>query len=211
MRQASGTDRTQPPSAVALEVDRLAAEVAAIGEQIGLPCIAASADIGSPSPIRDSNGKPFAGSLFKWVDPGLRYWEDRGFALRSYFIHAVRVCSEPIYYHHGRLASWRETHALDAINAQGPSERFGVGAAIIAPAYMPAGVMGAVVWATADAEFNVESVFQQHATPLHGIIAHRYSASVATVFQTLRRPCSRPLSQREGSPRSERPFWAEAV
>lgn len=154
---------------MALEIDRLAAEVAAIGARIGLPCIAASADIGSPAPIRDSHGKPFAGQLFKWVDPDLRYWEDRGFALRSYFIHAVRVCSEPIFYHHGRLASWRETHALDAINAQGPSEKFGVGAAIIAPAYLPAGVIGAVVWATADTEFDIEPVFHKRATQLQAL------------------------------------------
>ena len=169
MSQASGTDRRDEQSAIALEIDRLAAQVAAIGAEIGLPCIAASADIGSPAPIRDSKGTPFAGALFKWVNPDLRYWEDRGFALRSYFIQAVRVCSEPIHYHHGRLASWRETHALDAINAQGPSERFGVGAAIIVPAYLPAGVIGAVVWATADANFDVESVFHQRATQLHAL------------------------------------------
>lgn len=176
IQQASGTERDENERKIALAVDALALRVEAKGREIGLPCIAASADIGSPAPIRDSNGKPFAGSLFKWVDPGLRYWEDRGFALRSYFIHAVRVCSEPIFYHHGKLGTWRSTHALDGVNAQGPTEGFGVGAAIIVPAYLPAGVIGAVVWATADPEFDVERVFNAHAGALH-VLALQFVAT----------------------------------
>jgi len=162
--------------ALALEVDRLAARVQEMGETIGLPCIAASADIGSPEPILNSHGQPFAESLFRWVDPDLRYWEDRGFALRSFFIHAVRVCSEPFYYAHGRLASWRANAALNAMNKIGPDARFGVGAAIIAPAYLPGGVIGAVVWATADAHFEVETMFTTHAPALHALALHFVAA-----------------------------------
>ena len=169
MPQASGTDRDAKPNPIALEIDRLAALVESKGGEIGLPCVAASADIGSPSPIRDSSGRPYAGALFKWVDPDLRYWEDRGFALRSYFIHAVRVCSEPMFYSHGKLATWRDTHVLDALNEKGPAERFSVGAAIISPAYLPGGVIGAVVWATADADFAIEPVFREHAGALQAL------------------------------------------
>lgn len=165
-QQASETDRREISNTIATAIDALALRIEAKGREIGLPGIAASADISNPAPIRDSQGRPFAGNLFKWVDPNLRYWEDRAFALRSYFIHAVRVCSEPIFYRQGQLATWRTTHVLDAVNKQGPSERFGVGAAIIAPAYLPGGVIGAVVWATADAEFDVEPVFRGHAGEL---------------------------------------------
>ncbi len=70
MRQASGTDRQIDGEAA--EIDRLAERVQEIGAQIGLPCIAASADIGSPEPMRNSHGQPFAETLFRWVDPGLR-------------------------------------------------------------------------------------------------------------------------------------------
>lgn len=174
MRQASGTDSAKE---AALEIDRLAARVQQFGEDLGLPYIAASADIGSPEPMRNSRGLPFAETLFRWVDPDLRYWEDRGFALRSFFIHAVRVCSEPFYFAQGRLATWRVNPALEAINKAGPpSERFGVGAAIIAPAYLPGGVIGAVVWATADTKFNVESVFAAHAPALHALALHFVAA-----------------------------------
>lgn len=174
MEQASGTDSAVDP--VALEVDRLALEVQQIGEKIGLPCIAVSADIGSPEPMRDSRGQPYAEALFKWVDPDLRYWEDRGFALRSFFIHAVRVCSEPFYFSRGKLSTWRTAPALAAVNQVGPNDRFGVGAAIIAPAYLPGGVIGAVVWATADSDFDVEAPFKQHAAELHALALHFVAA-----------------------------------
>lgn len=170
VQQASGTDR--PIDEVALEVDRLAERVQRVGEEINLPCIAASADIGSPEPMRNSRGEPFVETLFRWVDPDLRYWEDRGFALRSFFIHAVRVCSEPFFYAHGKLATWRPNSALDAVNRIGPAERFGVAAAIIAPAYLPGGVIGAVVWATADSTFEVEPVFTRHAPQLQALALH---------------------------------------
>lgn len=165
VRQASGNDR----NGAALQIDALARQVQDIGDAIGLPCIAASADIGSPAPMRDSQGRAFVETLFRWVDPDLRYWEDRGFALRSFFIHAVRVCSEPFYFHHAKLTTWRAHAALDAVNKVGPAERFGVGAAIIAPAYLPGGVIGAVVWATADAAFDVEPVFTARAAELHAL------------------------------------------
>ena len=175
VKQASGTD--SPVDAAALDVDRLAVRVQETGDAIGLPCVAVSADIGSPEPVRNSSGAPFAETLFRWVDPDLRYWEDRGFALRSFFIQAVRVCSEPFYYAHGRLETWRRNAALDAMNRLGPDERFGVGAAIIAPAYLPGGVIGAVVWATADADFPVEPTFSGHAPALHALALHFVAAA----------------------------------
>lgn len=174
MQQASGTDSRADDEAI--EIDRLAARVQKAGDDIGLPYIAASADIGSPEPMRNSRGQPFAETLFRWVDPALRYWEDRGFALRSFFIHAVRVCSEPFFYANGKLTTWRANPALDAMNRIGPVERFGVGAAIIAPAYLPGGVIGAVVWASADRDFAVHPVFDRHAPELHALALHFVAA-----------------------------------
>lgn len=174
VQQASKTDRTADD--LALEVDRLAQRVQDVGDEIGLPCIAVSADIGSPQPVRNSRGEPFAETLFRWVDPTLRYWEDRSFALRSFFIHGVRVCSEPFSYANGKLASWRPNSALDALNRLGPEERFGVGAAIVAPAYLPGGVIGAVVWATADIVFEVEPVFSENAAALQALALHFVAA-----------------------------------
>lgn len=158
------------------EADALAREIAATGAAIGLPYIAVAADISSTTPPLGADGRPLAESVFRWVDPDLRYWEDHGFALRAAFIHASRACSEPFYFAGGRFASWRTNRALDAITAEGTIETFGVGAAIVAPAYLPGGVIGAVVWATADEAFDVTTAFDRHAPSLH-ILALKFVAT----------------------------------
>lgn len=168
MSQASTSDR--PSSAAAgCDIDGLATRIQAVGSEMGLPFIAVSSDIGSPEPVRNSHGQPFAEALFRWVDPDLRYWEDRGFALRSFFIQAVRVCAEPIYFSGGKLATWRDHPGLDAVNINSPAEGFSVGAAIIAPAYLPGGVIGAVVWASADEMLAVADIFAERAPALHAL------------------------------------------
>lgn len=146
-----------------------ARDVATAGETAGLPFIAVAADIGSPHPPRGPCGRPLAETTFRWVDPDLRYWEDRGFALRAAFVRMCRVCSEPFYFRAGQFGSWRRNGAIDAIMEEGPIETFGVGAAIVAPAYLPGGVIGAVVWATSDSAFDVEPVFRAKAAELHAV------------------------------------------
>jgi DNA-binding CsgD family transcriptional regulator len=156
----------------------LARRVAQVGAELALPHIAASADIGSPDPMRDADGRPFAGNLFTWVDPDLRYWEDRAFALRSAFVHAARALAEPFWFDGQRMATWRPSAALEAVNADGPVESFGVAGAITAPVYLPGGVIGAVVWATSDPAVDVGAVFAERAEELHAL-ALRFVASYA--------------------------------
>ncbi|RAK54834.1 LuxR family transcriptional regulator [Phenylobacterium soli] len=151
------------------DVVRLAERVAEVGREIGLPYIGTSPDIGSPAPMFGPDGRPFNGDLFRWLDPDLRYWEDRGFALRSAFVYATRSCAEPFYFKHGKLASWRVNPTLDAINATYPIDPMGVGTAIVAPAYLPAGVIGAVVWASPDEDVPVDRVFAERAVELHAL------------------------------------------
>jgi len=158
------------------DAEALARDIVAAGAQIGLPYVAAANDISSTVPPTGADGRPFAETLFRWIDPDLRYWEDHGFALRAAFIHASRACSEPFYFAGGRFASWRSNRALDAITAEGPIDTYGVGAAIVAPAYLPGGVIGAVIWATPDQEFDVARAFAGHAATLH-ILALRFVAT----------------------------------
>jgi DNA-binding CsgD family transcriptional regulator len=136
---------------------------------MGLPFIAAAADIGSPEPLRGADGRPMAETRFRWLDPQLRYWEDRGFALKAAFVRVSRICSEPFHFKAGRFGSWRPNAAIEAVMRDGGMESFGVGAAIVAPAYRPGGVIGAVVWATPDATFDVEPVFAAQASDLHAL------------------------------------------
>ncbi|MDD3838124.1 MAG: LuxR C-terminal-related transcriptional regulator [Phenylobacterium sp.] len=147
----------------------LAREVARAGEEIGLPYIAVSADIGDPEPMRGPDGLPFAVTIFRWIDPDLRYWEDRGFALRSALVHASRCCAEPFWFRNRRFGSWRPNGALRALEEAGATDTFGVGTAIVAPAHLPGGVIGAVVWASPDTSLDVETTFAAWAERLHGL------------------------------------------
>lgn len=163
-------------STLLADAEVLARQIVEIGARIGLPFVAAASDISSTTPPMGSDGRPLAESVFQWVDPKLRYWEDHGFALRAAFIHAARACSEPFQFAGGQFSTWRASRALDAITAEGPIDTYGVGAAIVAPAYLPGGVIGAVVWATADRDFDVQSAFTAHAAELH-ILALKFVAT----------------------------------
>lgn len=191
MPQASGTDRAT------LELgETLARQIDSIGREMNLPYIAVSADIGSPDPVVGPDGKPYAETLFRWIDPELRYWEDRGFALRARVLHAVRLCAEPFYVADGRLATWRQHASLDAFNRIEGFERFGVSGAIVAPAYLPGGVIGAVVWATPDPAVDAPALFAQRAGELHTlalkfVATHNDLCSRRTVSATT------PLTRRE--------------
>lgn len=159
---------TRPDHLDAMQlVLELAERVAVLGREMDLPFVALSADIGSPEPMCGPDGRPFAETLFQWVDPGLKYWKDRGFALRSPLVHATRGCAEPFYYRDGRFATWRHSEALEALNRDGAPDSFNVGAAIVCPAYLPRGVIGAIVWASPDAAVDVKSVFDARAPELH--------------------------------------------
>jgi DNA-binding CsgD family transcriptional regulator len=177
-------------------VGDLADEVAAVGRAIGLPYIAVSADIGCPEPMRGVDGRPYAETVFSWLDPSLRYWEDRGFALKAAFVHAARSCSEPFYFQGGRFGTWRPSRAMAAINAERPIDPYGVAGAIIAPAYLPGGVIGAVVWATDDAEVDVRAGFDAWASTLHAL-ALRLVAAYADAVSTDRAQTAARLTRRE--------------
>ena len=126
-------------------VEDLARQIDALGREVGLPFVAASADISSPKPILGPDGRPLAETVFRWIDPDLEYWRDRAFALRAPFVFATRLTAEPFYFQNSRLGTWRPARWTQAIGQIDASNMFGVGSAIIAPAYLPHGVNGAVV------------------------------------------------------------------
>lgn len=154
---------------LAQQVDALAQAVVDAGARIDLPYVAASADIGSSRPMLGACGRPLAETRFRWLDADLRYWEDASFALRATFVLAARCCAEPFYFRHGRLGAWRPSSALARINQKGPIPGMGVGAAIVAPVYLPGGAIGAVTWASPNPEVEVEAVFETAAAELHAL------------------------------------------
>lgn len=169
------------------EVAVLARQVADVGAELGLPYVAVAPDIASTAPMIGPDGRPFAETLFRWVDPDLRYWEDRGFALKVACVHAARACAEPFYFADGRFASWRRNRALEAINAERPIDAMGVGAAIIAPAYLPGDVIGAICWASKDPAAPVPALFAVHAERLQALtlrLLATYAEAVAGSDET---------------------------
>lgn len=156
-------------------IQSLAARVRDIGVEIGLPYIAISADIGDPEPMRDAQGRPFAETLFRWLDPGLQYWKDRGFALRSAFVFACRYTAEPFFLHEGRFGTWRRSPRLERIEVVQVADHVEVGTAIVAPAHLPGGVIGAVVWASPET-FDIRPVFETRSAELAALSMRFLSA-----------------------------------
>lgn len=154
----------------------LALRVRDLGAEIGLPYVAASADISSPEPMLGPDSLPLAETTFQWLDAGLRYWRDRSFALRAPFILAARYAAEPFFYHQGRFSSWRPLPRLEAIPVAEAAQDFGVAAAVIAPAYLTGGVIGAVVWASDEPLADLPALYAANADRLHGAALRLVSA-----------------------------------
>lgn len=150
------------------EMPALVAQVQAIGDKIGLPYIAAQADLGDPEPMADEGGHPYAETSFRWIDPDYAYWRDRKLALQVAFLTAARLTAEPFFYSDGQLRTWRSTQLLDAVDCEQAKNTPNFGEAIIAPVHLPRGLVGAVFWCSREA-VGVEILFAQHSGDLHNL------------------------------------------
>lgn len=176
------------------EMPALIAAVQTAGDAIGLPYVAAQADLGDPEPMSDEEGRPYAETSFNWVDPSYAYWRDRKLALQLAFLTAARLVAEPFYYSDGRLGTWRPTHLLDEVDCSQARSTPNFGDAIIAPVHLPRGLVGAVFWCSLE-PVGVETIFAAQAGHLHNlavklIATHneaRGRPRNATVPQTLTR------------------------
>lgn len=176
------------------EMPALIAEAQAAGDAIGLPYIAAQADLGDPEPMSDQEGRPYAETSFRWINPDHAYWRDRKLALQLAFLTAARLTAEPFFYSNGRLATWRSTGLLDAVDCEQAETTPNFGEAIICPVHLPRGLVGAVFWCSRE-PVGVEALFAEHAGRLHNIAlrlvaAHNEACGRprnATVPQTLTR------------------------
>ena len=166
---------TEPASATGPLIDALAGEVRDRGQEIGLPYVAVSADIGDPEPMLGADGRPYAETLFRWLDPRLQYWKDRSFALRSAFVFACRYSAEPFYFQDDRFGTWRPAPRLENIRIVQQSDAVRIGTSIIAPAHLPGGVIGAIVWASPEA-FDITPVFLARAAELSALSLKFFAA-----------------------------------
>lgn len=150
------------------DMPRLVSEVQALGERVGLPFIAAQADLGDPEPMADEQGRPYAETVFQWIDPSHRYWLDRSLALHVPFLNAARLMAEPFYYADGELHTWRKTGLLESIDCRATMSDPDFGEAIITPVHLPRGLVGALVWCSRG-PIGVEQVFNANAEHMQAL------------------------------------------
>jgi len=144
----------------------LAAQIIAHGRRMELPLIAACADISSARPVQLSDGTPVS-ALFEFTDDAGAYWAQGDFALRNAIVSVARHLAEPFYYDQGRIGSWRPLRLAPQIEREAARRSYRVESAIIAPVHLPAGVIGAVVWATSEPGLDTAAVFEREAALLH--------------------------------------------
>jgi DNA-binding CsgD family transcriptional regulator len=176
------------------EIDALADRIVAVGAAAGLPFVAAQSDIGDPAPMVDRHGRPFAERL-PWLAADSRYWHDRRLALKATFVHAARACAEPIWYADGKMGAWRSTGLLGTIDAAQVGEQFGFTGAVIVPAHLPRGQVGAVVWVT-DRPIDMAATFARHAERMF-LLGFRFLAAHAEQVAPARPRNCTPLTARE--------------
>lgn len=135
-----------------------AARMAALGREVGLPQVAAWADISSTRPVVDASGEPVP-HLFDFASHGRDYWKQPDLTLRMAIFAVVRQTSEPFFYDDGVIGSWRRMLLDPSLEQQLVEFDTPLRRSIICPVHLPRNVIGAVVWAT-DEVMDVRAVFE---------------------------------------------------
>lgn len=164
-------------------------EAQQLGDALGLPYIAAQADLADPHPMADAEGRPYAETSFRWIDPTHHYWLDRKLALQDTLLSAVRLVAEPFFYKDGKLKTWRETSLLAGVDCSHIPGSSQLAEAIIAPVHLPRGLMGAVFWCAKD-PVGVAEVFAKNAAQMQALAVRL----VATHNEARGRPRNATLS-----------------
>lgn len=143
-------------------------QVRSAGARIGLPSIAACADISSARPACDADGTP-VGALFDFTSTGQDYWRHGDLALRNAIVAVIRQTAEPFYYDRGDFGGWRPLKMEPGVRELALSLHYCVRAAIVAPVHLPGSTIGAIVWATERDDMDVAALFDSHAAALHAL------------------------------------------
>lgn len=177
-------------------VNQLVDEVVQIGQQLGLPYVAAQSDLGDPEPMADADGRAYAETRLRWMAHAEPYWRDRRHALDSPFLQAARLSAEPLYYQHGELRGWRPTTLLGAVDVSQATTRGGIGGAVLAPVHMPGGRVGAIVWATNN-PIDMAPLFAAHSEHLFALAVRTLSTHAEASRRRTNVPHIEMLTRRE--------------
>lgn len=147
-----------------LTITERAERIAVLGAEVGVPHVAAWADISSTRPVTDASGEPVP-HLFDFGGYGRDYWRQPDLTLRMGIFAVVRQTAEPFFFDDGRVGSWRTMPLHDSLVAQLAAFEARLRQSIVCPVHLPGNVIGAVVWA-ADNPVDIEAVFDAHGMQL---------------------------------------------
>lgn len=142
-------------------LENLAHRVAERGLTIGLPSVAAWADLSSARPALGPTGQPIP-LLFQFTDAAKDYWQQTDLALKNAMITLIRNLSEPFWYAGGDIGSWRPLTIDPRLIQRMNETNYSVRGAIIVPVRLAQSVLGAVVWATDRDDVDVRAQFDRH-------------------------------------------------
>jgi DNA-binding CsgD family transcriptional regulator len=163
-----------PSGSYELQILMAAREIGSRGQELGLPLVAACADISSGRPL-SINGMPI-GAMFEFAADAREYWRQSDFALQNPVVSIIRWTAEPFYYDNGVIGSWRPIHIAPELARQTDCAKSVIRGAIVAPVHLPGSIIGAVVWATDQSDVPVRDLFDTHAADLH-VMALRFISS----------------------------------
>lgn len=187
------------------QTSQFIAQVQDIGDEIGMPYIAAQADLADPNPMSDEAGVPYALSTFRWINPDSEYYRDRKLALSEPFLNACRLSAEPFYFRDGQFHMNRASHLLSSIDCSHIHESILSSEAIIVPVHQPRSMLGTIIWCAKDA-VGVEDIFRHHAARLQYLAVQLLS----THNEARGRPRNAPILQRLTRREAQCLRWAAA-
>ncbi len=143
-----------------------AQQVADRGQAIGLPQVAAWADLSSARPALDPTGQPIP-QLFRFTETASNYWQQSDLALKNAVVTLIRNLSEPFWYSDGEIGGWHNLGVDPRLITRMRETNYNVRRAIIAPVRLAHSVLGAVVWASDQDEIDVRTVFDAHSAQMY--------------------------------------------
>lgn len=135
---------------------------------MGLPMVAACANISSARPAVDEQGVPLPLVLTDDA-AGHPYWSEPDFALDNGVIAVIRDRADPFFFDEGRIGGWGEMSLDPQLEARLRRDTYGFSSAIIVPVRLPRSVIGAVVWASNARHDDIAGLFERRADSLLGM------------------------------------------
>jgi DNA-binding CsgD family transcriptional regulator len=168
------------------DIHDAAVVMARVAQERGLQ-VAMCDDISSKEPMVDSEGTILNADVFRWLDEGVRWWEDHRLALHSPLPRACRYESEVFWVNrNGFHGHWRNSY-LDEMDISDFERRSLCKAAIVVPVHLPFGQISANSFISMDRDKDdLSEEFAEHSSLL-AQLTRRFIAGYVQANRTKRR------------------------